>query len=1344
MRPGWRARVAGGLKAHESEREELVGGETAAPAEPAPDTSAPDAMDPGSKEPKAPAQAPQRLGRYELVRELARGGAGVVYLARDERLGREVALKLLRAGEQASPEQLSRFEVEARMAARLRHPGIVAIHEVSEAEGCPFLVMDLVQGESLAERLRRDGALPASEAARLAAGVARALAYAHARGVLHRDVKPGNVLLSREGQPHLTDFGLAKEIDGPAQGPTVTGQVMGTPSYMPPEQASGQPGRVDARSDVYGLGATLYDLLLGRPPYLGRDVMAVLAQVGASDPVPSARALDPRLDRDLDTICARCLEKDPADRYPSAAAVAEDLERWLRHEPILARRPGPAERTRKWLRRNQRLARALGTTLGLALLAGLLATVGFVRRLQAEQRRADGEARIASHQAALASQQAAIASRQAALASEQAALASASAALARRQAALAGETLRVLIHEVRDRLTDIPGREVAQAREKILLQAIAGLERLDAAALADEDRALEASEAWRQVGDIRLLSDRRGLEEAEQAYRRAVEIARPVCARLGGPSAGSAELVSLQTLQRALTSLGGGLRANGKLPQARQALEEALQLGRRVVEISEPGDPTVHVSMLRELALAEERLGMVLTELHEHAGAREHLGASVSVRRRVWEAEEHPRDRLPLAVTLDLLAHLQLHVGQAAQGLATAQEARQIIVAEVERDPSAKNRLHLLEVEQILGDAHERLGQLAEARRALEQALVLARGLVAETPTHLLARRRLAEVQVSLAGLEPAPARGLPHLLAAAQHLRDLEAQVGDPSTTRDLAEALEQTARLHLQEGETTRALALLAEAVPRLRRSASADDGAGRDALAQALHTLGRVRLTLVNLSAAREALTEAVSLRRARLAADRQAPAAEPPAPSPAASKELASSLLALGEVEQAARAFDLAQAAFDEARALLEPLAERDPASYREALGQALERQSALAAARADPALTADALEARLALQPVDPTSPASLRARVKLLQGLAHERLEGDEAARAVAGRLLEEAERHLGALLGRADPSHADRVLAATNLDLQGERLRVAQQFAGSLQAFQRSVALRRELLAAEDERGARRELALALERVGEVARKAGQPREARQALEECLALRRELLARDPGSVLARRDLTAALGGLVNVRQVLNDLPGAVQALSEAVENHRLLVQRAPQYEPELIDLEAALRTLRGRLEGKPAGDPGAAPARSSREQLRLGYSLLERGDDPRGAALAFREALKDPENCADLRESNLYNGACAAALAAAASEGEERAAFLKDAWAWLEDDLERHGRLLGRVQDKLAEPDLPAKHLQELGMMRDFCQRHFAHARQDPDLAVLRREAERFEGLFPVAARTE
>jgi TolB-like protein/tRNA A-37 threonylcarbamoyl transferase component Bud32 len=308
------------------------------------------------------------LGDYELLEEIGRGGQGVVFRARQKSLNRTVALKVIRLGQWASKTHLKRFRLEAEAAASLEHPGIVPIHEVGERDGQCYFSMKFVEGGQLDEVVRR-APMSIRQAVELIAKVARTVHYAHEHGILHRDIKPGNILLDAKGEPHLTDFGLARLLESEST-VTHTLDVLGTPSYMAPEQAVGNNAAVSSATDVYGIGAVLYELLTGHPPFAGGTTYQTIKLLLDTEP-RQPRLWNRKIDRDLSTICLKCLEKDPKRRYSSALALAEDLERWLKYEPIAARRTGLLARGGKWVRRNPTSA------LLAASVVALIAAVGW-------------------------------------------------------------------------------------------------------------------------------------------------------------------------------------------------------------------------------------------------------------------------------------------------------------------------------------------------------------------------------------------------------------------------------------------------------------------------------------------------------------------------------------------------------------------------------------------------------------------------------------------------------------------------------------------------------------------------------------------------------------------------------------------------------------------------------------------------------------------------------------------------------------------------------------------------------------------------------------------------------
>ncbi len=308
---------------------------------------------------------------------------GVVYQARHIRLDRLVALKMILAGAHASADQIARFHIEARAVARIQHPGIVQIHEDGDHEGLPYFSLEFVPGGSLAQLIGGKPQHPGAAAA-MVMELCRAMFVAHTAGIIHRDLKPSNVLLTLDGKPKITDFGLAKQLQGDSQ-QTQTGAIMGTPSYMAPEQAWGQTHEIGPLSDQYSLGAILYEMLVGRPPFQGATTLETLDLARNQEPVPPTR-LQPKVPADLATICLKALQKDPAKRFPDVAAMAGDLQSFLEGKPILARPVGAPERLWRWCKRNPRVGSlaAAVVLMGLAITAGSAAFAASLKSLNGE------------------------------------------------------------------------------------------------------------------------------------------------------------------------------------------------------------------------------------------------------------------------------------------------------------------------------------------------------------------------------------------------------------------------------------------------------------------------------------------------------------------------------------------------------------------------------------------------------------------------------------------------------------------------------------------------------------------------------------------------------------------------------------------------------------------------------------------------------------------------------------------------------------------------------------------------------------------------------------------------
>jgi tRNA A-37 threonylcarbamoyl transferase component Bud32/tetratricopeptide (TPR) repeat protein len=456
-----------------------------------------------------PTAGPNRVlrsfGDYELIQELARGGMGVVYQARQRKLNRVVALKMILAGQLASDADVQRFYTEAQAAAQLDHAGIVRVYEVGEHDGQHFFSMSYVAGGSLAAAIK-DGPLPPRQAAALVRKVAEAVAYAHSRGIIHRDLKPANILLDEGGQPQVTDFGLAKRLAADSQ-LTGTGQVMGTPSYMPPEQAQGRIQEIGPASDVYALGAIFYCLLTGRPPFQAAGVMDTLRLVLEQEPV-SPRLLNPAVDRDLETICLKCLEKQAGKRYASAQALADDLRRHAAGEPILARPVGSAERLGRWCRRNPRLAAAVAAVSLLLLLVSVGSTwAALTIRQERNQKEAERQAAVAAREEADRART----------------LAQQNEVVAAEQADLALTTLNTLIFQVQQQLSKDP--DLQPLKRDLLRTALEGLQRVANRAGGEDSRIRWSMEdALMRMGDLSLQLG--NSEEARGYFQRRYEMTR--------------------------------------------------------------------------------------------------------------------------------------------------------------------------------------------------------------------------------------------------------------------------------------------------------------------------------------------------------------------------------------------------------------------------------------------------------------------------------------------------------------------------------------------------------------------------------------------------------------------------------------------------------------------------------------------------------------------------------------------------------------------------------------------------------------------------------------------------
>jgi tetratricopeptide (TPR) repeat protein len=679
-----------------------------------------------------------RVAGYEIQRKLGRGGMGVVFQARDVKRDRTVALKMVPAGVHGDPRELARFRAEAEAVARLEHPNIVQVYEVGEQDGWAYLALEFVDGGPLSWRLQgTPQAIPWS--AWLVETLARAVHYAHERGVLHRDLKPANVLLTPDGQPRITDFGLAKRLEGES-GPTRTGEVLGTPGYMAPEQAQGRTAAVGPAADVYALGAILYELLTGRPPFKGETVVDTLLQARSEEPVPPRR-LQPKVPRDLETICLKCLRTDPRRRYASAAALADDLHRFLLGEPIRARPPGAGERALKWARRRPTLTTALaGAVLGvLGLLAGV---VWYNRQLS-----------VALEEARREHQQAEVKLRQ----SED-------------QARVAGKRLELSLDALHAALAT--QRELAvkvgiqEPREKALHKALAGFQRLASGgetanssvydglvhALLDLGDVLlqmgRPEEAYRQFDNAyRIVRDnpelptaRRYLtwshtrlavanrflgkrEAAEAHYLEALKLAQALAAADRHDTRAQADLVSVYY------HLGDLTLDRGQTPAARDYFRSGL----KIAETLAAADPRLGAGP-RPLLLFYEGLGRVNLQLGDKAAARACYCKSLELFQLLA-----PPDRDNAEAQHDL-ATLYQHLGRVSLQLGEPETARDyqrkgLTIAEPLAAADRNNggaQYTLLVSLNALGEVSRELGETAAALEYYRKGLKLAEALAAD------------------------------------------------------------------------------------------------------------------------------------------------------------------------------------------------------------------------------------------------------------------------------------------------------------------------------------------------------------------------------------------------------------------------------------------------------------------------------------------------------------------------------------------------------------------------------------------------------------------------------------
>ncbi len=628
------------------------------------------------------------LGDFNLHEVLGRGGMGVVYKAHQKSLNRTVALKLIRAGELADQMEVDRFKVEAQSAALLQHPGIVSIFETGEIDNQHYIAMAYVEGQSLAEKIS-DKPVTMKEAATIALPISEAVAYAHKNGVIHRDLKPANVLIDQNGNPKLTDFGLAKQLEGESS-LTASGDILGTPSYMPPEQAEGHTNLVTESADIYSLGAILYTMLCGRPPFQADNSYLTLMQVVSQEPV-SPRQLNPSIPIDLETICMKCLEKDPKRRYASADDLAKELIRFLSGEPIEARPISTPARLWRWCKRKPLIA-SLSAAVVSSLILGLSFSIYY--RIIAEKRakRAEEGTRIAL------------------------------------------TTLESVINTIQNKLYNIP--EARDIRKELLRNSMADLEMLsgevNSQGRVDYNSAkvlVSLGLLFKEVGDDSGLN---AVSAAETNFKKAVEIFKQLPIQKENQTISQKEILNLHA--RALEELGNLYIDSKRATLAEEPVDQTIAIRKKLVKLY-PDD----LKQQGELVWAIKLRGDILTAKRQFKRSLKYYIEADSITGKLHKAEPDNHDYAQLfSVIKQILGDTYHDLKQNDKAIQYFEEDFNLLKTLIERFPEKRAYQYDLSTSyERLGNHWLQVGDVDKAEKMYKQMLSQNQKVLDKDPKNL-------------------------------------------------------------------------------------------------------------------------------------------------------------------------------------------------------------------------------------------------------------------------------------------------------------------------------------------------------------------------------------------------------------------------------------------------------------------------------------------------------------------------------------------------------------------------------------------------------------------------------